>query len=46
MPSLRRNCCGCPSFENVEPGPEIVLNEEQQTAYEEILERIRGTGLP
>ena len=31
-----------PSFENVEPGPEIVLNEEQQTAYEEILERIRG----
>ena len=31
-----------PSFENVEPGPEIVLNEEQQTAFEEILERVQG----
>ena len=31
-----------PSFEDVEPGPEIVLNEEQQTAFEEILERVQG----
>ena len=30
-----------PSFEDVEPGPEILLNEEQETAFEEILGRVR-----
>lgn len=34
-----------PSFDEVEPGPEILLNDEQQAAYEEILERIL-TGKP
>ena len=34
-----------PSFDEVEPGPEILLNGEQQAAYEEILERIL-TGKP
>ena len=29
-----------PSFEDVEPGPEILLNEEQETAFEEILSRV------
>ena len=30
-----------PSFEDVEPGPEILLNEEQETAFKEILGRVR-----
>ena len=29
-----------PSFEDVEPGPEILLNEEQEMAFEEILGRV------
>ena len=31
-----------PSLDDVEPGPEIVLNEEQQRAFEEILGRIQA----
>ena len=31
-----------PSLDDVEPGPEIVLNEEQQRAFEEILGRVPG----
>lgn len=30
-----------PSLDDVEPGPEIVLNEEQQRAFEEILGRVQ-----
>ena len=30
-----------PSLDDVEPGPEIVLNEEQQWAFEEILGRVQ-----
>ena len=30
-----------PSIEDVEPGPEILLNEEQETAFKEILGRVR-----
>ena len=31
-----------PSLDDVEPGPEIVLNEEQQRAFEEILGRVQA----
>ena len=31
-----------PSLDDVEPGPEIVLNEEQQRAFEEILARVQA----
>ena len=31
-----------PSLDDVEPGPEIVLNEEQQQAFEEILGRVQA----
>ena len=31
-----------PSSDDVEPGPEIVLNEEQQRAFEEILGRVQA----
>ncbi len=31
-----------PSLDDVEPGPEIVLNEEQQRAFEEILDRVQA----
>ena len=31
-----------PSLNDVEPGPEIVLNEEQQRAFEEILGRVQA----
>lgn len=31
-----------PSLDDVEPGPEIVLNEEQQRAFEEILGRVEA----
>ena len=31
-----------PSLDDVEPGPEIVLNEEQQWAFEEILGRVQA----
>ena len=31
-----------PSLDEVEPGPEIVLNEEQQRAFEEILGRVQA----
>ena len=31
-----------PSLDDVEPGPEIVLNEEQQRAFEEILGRLQA----
>ena len=31
-----------PSLSDVEPGPEIVLNEEQQRAFEEILGRVQA----
>ena len=31
-----------PSLDDVEPGPEIVLNEEQQRAFEEILSRVQA----
>ena len=31
-----------PSLDDVEPGPEIILNEEQQRAFEEILGRVQA----
>ena len=31
-----------PSLDDVEPGPEIVLNEEQQRAFEEVLGRVQA----
>lgn len=31
-----------PSLDDVEPGPEVVLNEEQQRAFEEILGRVQA----
>ena len=34
-----------PSLDDVEPGPEIVLNEEQQRAFEEILGRVQAAKL-
>ena len=35
-----------PSLDDVEPGPEIVLNEEQQRAFEEILGRVQAAKPP